>query len=331
MATLGFSQFTKQSAGKLALAAPDGRYWSRGELLSKSHQIAHCLRFLGMGSGDSVVALLPNSAELIALQFAVSQIGGVLIPLPCGLNTEQVTHTLLRSRAVAFIAHEEYCAVAQQAANRANNPGCIDLAIGNVIDFLPFNSLVEIYPETAPQKSRPECPQAHLFALLEIHPESNNVHFCGSALSNSGVMFWATQSLHHGHALVLRRQWDAREMLQAIGKYRVTTSYVFQSQFEQLLSLPFSEREQYDLSSIRHVVTDAQPGDPEINRAMNRWWRESIYEFYADEPQYGKAGSQSFYPTTEIEKLGKGHGIRDTQAFSDNAKLKIQKLTMKNH
>lgn len=331
MSTLGFSQFAAQSPGKLALAAPDGRHWSRGELLAKCHQIVHSLHFLGISSGDSVVAMLPNSAELIALKFAVSQIGGVLIPLQCGLSAAEVAHALLSSGAGAFIAHEKHHAVARQAADMANQEDCVDLAIGNIDNFLSFNSLIEIYPESAPENCRPDCQESHVFALFDIDPESNNVHFCGPELQNPRDMFWATQSLHYGHALVLTQQWDALAMLRAISQYRVTTSYMFQSQFEKLLLLPVGVREQYDVSSIRHVVTDAPPGDPDIIRAMNLWWGESIYEFYAQDFDYGKVGAKASYPAHEMELLGKGCGNRDTQQFSDSADKQSQQLSMKNH
>ncbi|MEH6570272.1 MAG: AMP-binding protein [Halioglobus sp.] len=331
MSTLGFSQFAEQNPGKLALAAPDGRHWSRGELLAKCHQIAHSLRFLGIRDGDSVVALLPNSAELIALKFALSQIGGVLVPLRYSLCAAEVAHTLKCSGAGAFIAHEKYHAVARQAADMANQNNCVNLALGNIEDFLSFNSLIEIYPETTPENCRPEYHEAHLIALFDIHPESNNVHFCGSELYNPRVMFWATQCLHSGHALVLAQQWNALAMLHAISQYRVTTSYMFKSQFEKLLLLPIGVREQYDVSSIRHVVTDAPSGDPDIIRAMNLWWGDAIYEFYVHHFDYDKVGVQTSYPALEMEILGKGFRTRETQNFSESADTQSQKLSMKNH
>lgn len=331
MSTLGFSQFAAQDPGKLALAAPDGRHWSRGELLAKCHQIAHSLRFLSIRRDDSVVAMLPNCAELIALKIAVSQIGGALIPVPCDLSAAEVANTLTNSGARAFIAHEEYSGVAQQAADTAGQGDRIDLAIGNIENFLSFDSLIEIYPESAAENCQPDYHESHFLALFDIDAESNNVHFCGSALYNPWVMFWAAQCLHYGHALVLTRQWDALRMLQAISQYRVTSSYMFQSQFKKLLQLPVGVRQQYDISSIRHVVTDASQGDPEIIRAMNSWWQESIYEFYAHDFDYGKVGAQTRYAENEMDILSKDCETKDTQQFSASADTQPQKLLMKNH
>lgn len=51
MSSLGFSQFAERNPGKLALAAPDGRHWNRGELLAKFHQFAYGLRLFGIKRG----------------------------------------------------------------------------------------------------------------------------------------------------------------------------------------------------------------------------------------------------------------------------------------
>jgi hypothetical protein len=60
---MGFRNFAQQSPNHLALAAPDGRHWSRGELY------AECVR-LGcsqQASGRDSVASLPHCAGLIAM------------------------------------------------------------------------------------------------------------------------------------------------------------------------------------------------------------------------------------------------------------------------
>ncbi|NCF16687.1 MAG: hypothetical protein GWP63_00470 [Haliea sp.] len=70
MQAIGFRHFAKQSPNHLALAAPDGRHWSRGELL------AECDRLVMNQSGSSprqhasTGASLPNSAGLVAIALA---------------------------------------------------------------------------------------------------------------------------------------------------------------------------------------------------------------------------------------------------------------------
>ena len=54
MAEHGFWTFAQRDPSKLALVAPDGREWTRGELLADCNRIVHGLRALGLEHGDTV-------------------------------------------------------------------------------------------------------------------------------------------------------------------------------------------------------------------------------------------------------------------------------------
>ena len=80
MADHGFWTYAQKDPSKLALALPDGREWTRGELHASCNRIVHGLRALGLGKGDVVAAVLPNDAAIIELYLAVSQAGMYLVP-----------------------------------------------------------------------------------------------------------------------------------------------------------------------------------------------------------------------------------------------------------
>ena len=65
MADLGFWNFARRDPARLALVDPDGREWTRGELLASSNQVVHGLRALGLKKGDCVATVLPNGAPMI--------------------------------------------------------------------------------------------------------------------------------------------------------------------------------------------------------------------------------------------------------------------------
>ncbi len=54
MAEMGFWKLAQQAPEKLALIDPDGREWTRGDLLAECNKIAHGLRALGFEKGDCV-------------------------------------------------------------------------------------------------------------------------------------------------------------------------------------------------------------------------------------------------------------------------------------
>ena len=122
----GFWKFAAANPAQLALVDPEGREWSRGELLAECNRIAHGLRELGLEKGDTVAAMLPNCAEFVALNLAVTQIGMYLVPINWHLAAPEVAYILDDSGARVFVAHESSSAIASGALEEAN----IDATIG---------------------------------------------------------------------------------------------------------------------------------------------------------------------------------------------------------
>ena len=106
--TLGFWSFAEREPAKLALVDPNGREWTRGELLAECNRIAHGLRALGLGRGDCVAAVLPNGAEFVATALAVTQIGMYLTPINHHLTAPEIAYIVKDSGAKVFLAAERF-------------------------------------------------------------------------------------------------------------------------------------------------------------------------------------------------------------------------------
>jgi long-chain acyl-CoA synthetase len=307
---LGFWAFAESNPQQLALVDPAGREWSRGELLAECNRIAHGLRELGLEKGDTVAAILPNCAEFVALNLAVTQIGMYLVPINWHLAVPEVAYVLDDSGAKVFVTHESSAGIASGALQHAKIDAADCFAIGAADGFRPWDELVAGQPDTLPpdrvagsvvfytsgttgkpkaviRRSGEIDPETMadnvtmVLAMFGIEPEHDNVHFCGSPLYHTGVTTWVSNSLHFGHAVVLVDKWDAEGMLQAIDRYKVTTSHMVPTQFSRLLKLPAEVRERYDVSSARHMIHAAAPCPPDVKRAMIDWWGMSIWEYYA--------------------------------------------------
>ncbi|MGI9284613.1 MAG: acyl-CoA synthetase, partial [Pseudomonadales bacterium] len=295
---------------KLAIADPNGKEWSRGELLSDCNRIVHGLRGLGLGEGDVVAAVLPNCAEFIALYQAVAQAGWYLVPINWHLAGPEVAYILEDSGAKAFISHEYIADSAIAAAKEANFPTNAAFSIGHIDGFRPWAELLADQPDTMPEDrsagvvmnytsgttGKPKGVKrglsgldpetfASLFTMsmqmFGIQPEDNNVHITGSPLYHTAVMVWASNSLHLGHPVVLMEKWEAEDMLRLIDKYKVTHSHMVPTQFRRLLLLDEATRSKYDLSSLRYMIHAAAPCPPDVKQAMIDWWGMVIYEYYA--------------------------------------------------
>ncbi len=310
MADMGFWNFAQRDPSKLALVAPDGKEWTRGELFSLQNQIAHGLRAAGLARGDAVAIAMPNCAEFIATNLACAQAGWYLVPINWHLAPAEIAYILQDSEAKAFIAHERIAEVARAAADEIGFPAANRFAIGAIPGFRPFADLVKGQPSTLPGERaagavmnytsgttgkpkgvrRPLAPLdpdtlATLFtgflAMFGIKPEDGNVHIVGSPLYHTAVLVFGSASMNMGHPVVLMEKWTPEECLRLIEGYRVTTSHMVPTQFHRMLALPPDVRAKYDCSSTRTMVHAAAPCPPDVKRRMLDWWGDSIFEYYA--------------------------------------------------
>ena len=82
------------------------------------------------------------------------------------------------------------------------------------------------------------------------------------------MLNFATNHLHLGHTLVLMDKWTPEAMLDAIERYRVTSSHMVPTQFNRLLKLPEDVRRRFDVSSLT-------PRDPQRGAVPDRHQEEN--------------------------------------------------------
>ena len=310
MADHGFWNYAQKDPSKLALVEPDGREWTRGELLASCNRIVHGLRALGLGKGDVVAAVLPNEAAIIELYLAVAQAGMYLVPVNWHLTAPEIAYIVQDSEAKVLVAHEHFADAASKAAAEIGFAKDRCFAVGNVPGFRPFAELSAGQPDTLPCEraagavmnytsgttGRPKGVRRPLppldpdiaatlltgfFAMFGIKPEGGNVHLCGSPLYHTAVLVFASTSLHYGHAVAMMERWTPEDCLAVIQKYRVTTSHMVPTQFHRLLALPEDVRKRYDVSSVRCMVHAAAPCPVDVKKRMIEWWGPAICEYYA--------------------------------------------------
>ena len=310
MADHGFWTYAQKDPSRLALVEPDGRQWTRGELHADCNRIVHGLRALGLGKGDVVAALLPNEAAIIELYLAVTQAGMYLVPVNWHLTAPEIAYIVQDSEAKVLVAHERFGDAVAKAAAEIAFPAERRFAVGAIPGFRPFAELSAGQPTTPPAEraagavmnytsgttGRPKGVRRSLppidpdiaatlmtgfFAMFGIKAEDGNVHLCGSPLYHTAVLVFSSTSLHYGHAVVLMDRWTPEGCLDAIQRYRVTTSHMVPTQFHRLLGLPEDVRERYDVSSVRCMVHAAAPCPVEIKKRMIEWWGPAICEYYA--------------------------------------------------
>jgi long-chain acyl-CoA synthetase len=346
MAELGFWNFAQNDPDPLALVDPTGKEWSRGELLASANRIAHGLRALGLEKGDCVALVLPNCAEFIAINLAVTQIGLYMTPINNHLTGPEIAYIVKDCGAKVFFGAEPFAEASRAAREEPDFPTQDCFAVGSVPGFRPFSELAEGQPTTLPEDRsagqvmnytsgttgkpkgvrRPLAPlspdlvsslMTGFLSMFDLTAEDDNVHICGSPLYHTAVLVFSTSSLHFGHAMALMDKWRPEDMLRLIDRYKVTHSHMVPTQFHRLLALPKETRDRYDVSSLRAMVHAAAPCPVETKWQMLEWWGDSIYEYYAATEGGGtlcKPQEWRKYPGT----VGKAWPSADIKIFDDD-------------
>lgn len=120
-APLGFWSIAAEYPHRLAVVDPHGRHTSFGELADLTNRYLHGFRALGLGAGDCVVAVLPNSLEQIVARLAAYQGGMYATVFTLHLAAPEIAHIVDDSDAGVLIVHERFAA--RRPASR-NGPLC---------------------------------------------------------------------------------------------------------------------------------------------------------------------------------------------------------------
>jgi fatty-acyl-CoA synthase len=82
--------------------------YSYRALAGRVNRLSHALRQLGVGQGDTVAILSPNSHRMLEAFFAVPQLGAILSPLNYRLTTPEFAYILEHSETKVVLVDWEY-------------------------------------------------------------------------------------------------------------------------------------------------------------------------------------------------------------------------------
>lgn len=100
-------QAAKRYGGKAAVAMGRQRL-SYAQLDEASNKVANALLGMGVGKGDRVAMLLPNSPQLVTTYFGVVKIGGIAVPLDTKYKLTELTSLFNDSQPKVLVAESPY-------------------------------------------------------------------------------------------------------------------------------------------------------------------------------------------------------------------------------
>ncbi|GLI20612.1 acetyl-CoA synthetase [Xanthobacter flavus] len=164
MAVHACDAIAAQHPDRPALFLPDGNGFSPvsyGALARLSNQLAHALVAQGIGPGDRVAILLPQSLEVLVTHLAVYKMGAIAVPLAGAFGVDAIAYRLLDSGARALVTDDA------GLAKLIARPEALDLVVnvdGARDGAVSFSTLVEAASDRPlPIASGPDDPALMIY------------------------------------------------------------------------------------------------------------------------------------------------------------------------
>jgi long-chain acyl-CoA synthetase len=270
----------------------EGKWHSSGELADRARRLAHGLARLGIRPGDRVVVMTSNCPEVGITYKALWRVGAVVTPAIFLLQEDDLRHILTSAEAIAVVTSPEFLPTVQAATRGARSVRWIVSTSDDAEGVISLASLEG--PEAGEIVPRDDSDLAALMftggttgAAKGVMISHDNLWHAGKAGHEGSYVPGITRTivplpLSHSYGLlvtavgmhavepgvaVLQRWFDPANFLELIQEHRVQNAAVVPSMLQMLLGLPL---EDYDLSSLRHVVSGASPLAEDVVHAFEK-------------------------------------------------------------
>ncbi len=272
-----------------------------GDLKAASDRLAAALRGRGVGPGDRVAVLLPQSAAVVVAHAAAYKLGAIALPLAGLFGPEALAYRLSDSGARALVT--DAAGLAKVAPLRAGLPA-LTLVVGldgGAEGVVAYADLVaEVPPGFTPVDTGPDDPAlmiytsgttglakgalhghrvllGHMPGFLMMHdfpPRPGDRMWTPSDWAWAGGLLNATlPALSLGVPVVAQpaARFEPEAALRLIAEHRVTTAFLPPTALRMLQTVP-DPRGRFDLSTLRNIASAGEALGPETFR----WAQDSL-------------------------------------------------------
>jgi long-chain acyl-CoA synthetase len=265
------------------------------EFEDAARRAATALEHFGVGEGDVVCILLPNSSAYLEAMFGARLLGAYSCPINWHYKAEEAGWILRDSGAKVLVT-------SPALRRQIESPGIATLEDWNetLKSHAPWTGSPRTPRQSMPYTSGttgrakgvrripPPPEQAPAMEALSregmklVHGIEPGMRALLSApLYHSAPNGYSVQAMLNGELLVLEEKFDAERTLSLIQDLKLTHAYLVPTMYVRLLRLSEEIRRRYDLSSMRFVSSTGSPCPAEIKRAMIEWWGPVFNECYA--------------------------------------------------
>ncbi|MEM9221803.1 MAG: AMP-binding protein [Pseudomonadota bacterium] len=241
-----------------------GRTISYGTFVARVRAIAGALKRDGVGAGDRVAVLSTNHPDMLALLFAVSRVGAILVPLNWRLAPDELAYAIGHCEPSILVHGEEFAGVACQFMPAENLRAVgSDALAGDEAELsagAPDAPCLLVY--TSGTTGRPKGALISNASLMGNAVQSHHMHQMTAddhvltvlpLFHVGGLNIQTTPALLAGATVTLHERFDAAATLDAVVADRPSLTVLVPATIEALAATPgFGTA---DLSSLRAVAT----------------------------------------------------------------------------
>jgi long-chain acyl-CoA synthetase len=287
------------------------------ELDERSNRLAHAFRRAGLQAGDHMALMMVNGSAFLEVAWAAQRSGLYYTALNSNLHKDEAQYILDDCGAEALVISASLAGVAEHL--ELSRVGLLISVGGDLPGAARYTEVLAAEPATpiddeaegremlyssgttgVPKgilkprgDTAPGDPTAPSVAISEgIAAQgigSGSVYLSPAPLYHSAPLVYSMAMHRLGATAVVMESFEAAACLAAIEHYRVTHAQFVPTMFTRMLRLPESERQAYDLSSLRYVLHAAAPCPVDVKRRMMEWWGPIIYEYYAGTEDIGSS------------------------------------------
>ncbi|WP_372698308.1 long-chain fatty acid--CoA ligase [Arthrobacter sp. JSM 101049] len=301
MTTLSLAAILEGSARKYphkTAVISGGTSYTYAELWQQALGQAAELQAAGIGPGDVVAIMSPNTVDFPRSYFAVLAAGAVVVPVHLLLTAEEVVHVLRDSGAKLLICHPSFAEVGGAAAGELDLPVLTSTRDGETAGAPePLPTYVTRQAEdpavvfyTSGTTGKPKgAILTHVNMVMNATVsavDANDVHHEDIALGCLPLfhVFGQTASMNAvfrlGATLVLLPRFSGEAALELIREHHVDVFHGVPTMYHQLLAAATDQGGQADLPRLRLCVSGGAALPQAVMERFNAAFDMTIYEGY---------------------------------------------------
>ncbi|MEW4369533.1 acetate--CoA ligase [Paenibacillus kandeliae] len=310
------------------------------QLRRESNKAANMLRKLGIGKGDRVFIFMPRTPELYFTLLGIIKIGAIAGPLFEAFMETAVRDRLQDSGAVAIVTTPKLV----DRVPAADLPELKHIIVygdeadlgeghihwGNAIAEASDEAEIEwVDPEdglilhyTSGSTGKPKgvyhvhqaMVQHEYTGRIALDLQPDDIYWCTADPGwVTGTSYGIFAPWLNGATNVIRGgRFSPQDWYETIQRYKVTVWYSAPTAFRMLMGAGDEAVEQYDLSSLRHVLSVGEPLNPEVIRWGHRVYKQRIHDTW----WMTETGAQLIcnYPRMDIRPGSMGRPLPGVEA-----------------